>query len=310
MSDVNTFKPTTKPILKWAGGKSQIICDMIKRFPRTINDYYEPFIGGGSVLFAVLDSIRSGYILHTGRIFVSDSNETLINMYKNIQTNPDEIFLKINELFDIYIECDNKFDLASTKKTKEQYYYEIRELFNKMSQSEKNSIEGSSYFIFLNKTCFRGLYRENNNGEFNTSFGNYVCPYIKKEHLLSVSDLIKDVIFECCDFRYIVTKINTHRNDFIYLDPPYYSEKKGSFMKYTKNGFSEQCHYELFDIMRFLNKTSNMKIFMSNCVTIPRHFFFFFTIEEIECKRKINSKNPQDTTIEVFVYNYRQKFEK
>jgi DNA adenine methylase len=148
-----------KPFLKWLGGKSQIITDIIRHIPSLIENYHEPFLGGGSVLLAVLSLQKQGKINIKNNIFAYDINNDLINLYKNIQKFPDDFHTCLSIYFTEYDDSENK----------EKYYYSIRDRYNKHTSS---NIERSAMFLFLNKTCFRGVYREGPNG-FNVPYGHY-----------------------------------------------------------------------------------------------------------------------------------------
>jgi DNA adenine methylase len=156
-------------------------------------------------------------------------------------------------------------------------------------------------FIFLNKTCFRGLYREGPNG-FNVPYGNYKNPNIlNKEHLKNINKLIKNVKFKNYDYKKSFTNIK--KNDFIYLDPPYAPENETSFVKYNKNGFNIDEHKNLFKLCNQLNEkfimsNSNVKLVIDNFNNNK------FNIHTIECKRRINSKKPQTKTNEVIILNF------
>jgi DNA adenine methylase len=205
-----------KPIIKWVGGKTQIIDKVMDLFPNAIYNYHELFLGGGSVLLALLQKIKDKKIIVNGSINAYDINETLINLYKNIQTKPDEVLVEIKKIIDVYNGIDgnsttvNRIGNSLTEATtsKESFYYWIRKQFNNFSQTNKNTPMGTSYFIFLNKTCFRGIYREGPNG-FNVPYGNYKNPeIINEEHLKRVSILIKDVNFYCSNFESSFENIN------------------------------------------------------------------------------------------------------
>jgi len=306
-----------KPILKWVGGKTQIIDKIISNFPKEINNYHEIFLGGGSVLIALLHSVNINKITLHGKIYAYDINESLIYVYKNIQTNPKELYYKLKEIIQEYndIEDSNESDtknrnpknIKEAKSSKESYYYWTRSVYNSLNKEEKMSILGSAMFIFLNKTCFRGVYREGPNG-FNVPYGHYKNPeIINKEHLDEIHNLIKNVIFECCD--YSKSLLNIEDNDFIYLDPPYAPENSKSFVGYTKNGFDENNHLNLFKMINELNdkKTKNIKTMMSNSDVEIVHNNFpesKYNTETIICKRSINSTNPESKTNEVIIKNY------
>jgi len=157
-------------------------------------------------------------------------------------------------------------------------------------------------FIFLNKTCFRGVYRVGPNG-FNVPYGHYKNPgIINMEHLNKMHDLIQNVIFKCCDFS--IAFKNVSKDDYIYLDPPYAPESKKSFVNYTENGFNIEQHQKLFNLCDI---SKNVKIMMSNSSVdlVKKHFASdIYTINTILCKRAINSKKPDSKTNEVIIKNY------
>jgi DNA adenine methylase len=294
-----------KPVIKWVGGKTQIIDKIIENFPSDIINYHELFLGGGSVLLALLQNIEKNKIKVSGTINAYDINETLINLYKNIQSKPNEILLEIRKLIDIYNNLDGLIinrkpkTLLEGKTSQESYFYWIRTQFNKLTQEQKNSPLGTAYFIFLNKTCFRGLYREGPSG-YNVPFGHYKNPeIINEEHINKISKLIKDVKFYCLSFEESFKKIK--ENDFTYLDPPYAPENMTSFVGYTSSGFTLEQHNLLFSTCK------KFKFLMSNAdVDLVKNNFNDkkFTIKIILCKRSINSKKPESKTNEVLIKSY------
>jgi DNA adenine methylase len=302
-----------KPILKWVGGKTQIIDKLIQEFPSEINNYYEIFLGGGSVLLALLTYIKNGIINIQGNIYAYDVNEPLIYMYKNIQSNHNDLYNELQKIIIEFNSCKNEIDddinrkpltIEEAKKNKENYYYWIRFLYNNLN--DKKTIIGSAMFIFLNKTCFRGVFRIGPNG-FNVPYGHYKNPeIINKNHLDIINDLIQNVIFECIDFNISLISDNYQINDFIYLDPPYAPEKTTSFVKYTENGFDINNHNKLFTLIHKLTE-KNIKIILNNSdVSLVRDNFTndIYNITSILCKRSINSKNPDAKSNEVIIKNY------
>jgi DNA adenine methylase len=289
-----------KPILKWVGGKTQIIDTLLDLFPQDIQNYHEIFLGGGSVLFGVLSKLKERI---NGTVYAYDINEPLIYVYKNIQSNHTELYEQLQELITDYNSADgdnidrNPSNLTEAKKSKENYYYWIRKQYNLLSN--KTSIIGSAMFIFLNKTCFRGLFRTGPNG-FNVPFGHYKSPeIINEEHLEKIHILIQEVIFECCDFE--ISLSNVLNGDFVYLDPPYAPETTTSFVGYTDDGFSIEQHIKLFNLTKSLPTQFLMS--NSNVALIKEHFSDYNT-QTILCKRSINSKNPESKTTEVLIKNY------
>jgi len=299
-----------KPLLKWVGGKTQIIDKLIADFPVEINNYYEAFLGGGSVLLTLLSYVKSGIIKLHGSIYAYDLNEPLIFVYKNIQSHHNELYDTLQNIITEFNSCGNGTlnrkpeNIEEAKIAKENYYYWIRSEYNKLTLNDKKSILGSAMFIFLNKTCFRGLFRVGPKG-FNVPYGHYNNPeIINKEHLEELVDLIQNVVFECCDFNTSLTRIEP--NDFVYLDPPYAPETATSFVGYTENGFSIENHNNLFKLIHNLTD-SNKKIMLSNAdVSLVRKNFTHekYSITTILCKRSINSKNPECKAKEVIIKNY------
>ena len=292
-----------KPFLKWVGGKTQIIEDIINKIPSKINNYHELFLGGGSILLAVLSLQRDNKIEIKEKVYAYDLNESLINVYNNIKFNKDELYDSINELWTTYDSINgnvtnrNPNNINDAKTSKESYYYWIRKKYNEI---DNNSVEHSAMFIFLNKMGFRGLYREGPNG-FNVPYGHYkkTPQMLSKDELNNISDLIKDVEFQCLDFNDSISRVN--KDDFVYLDPPYAPETETSFVGYTKDGFNLESHINLFNKIK--NK-KHIKFVMSNAkVDLVMEYFNDYKCEDVIARRAINSKNPESTTIEVIIYN-------
>lgn len=300
-----------KPILKWVGGKTQIIDKIISEFPIEMNNYREIFLGGASVLLALLTYVKNGLIKINCNIYAFDLNEPLVFVYKNIQSKHNELYDTIQTLITEFNECEESTNInrkskniSEAKESKENYYYWIRSKYNQMSVSDKTTVLGSAMFIFLNKTCFRGVFRVGPNG-FNVPYGHYNNPeIINKQHLDEIHQLIKNVVFDCCDFS--TSLALTETSDFIYLDPPYAAETATSFVGYTENGFGLDKHNQLFTMIHGLTQ-SNKKMMLSNAdVSLVRENFIEpkYTISSILCKRSINSKNPESKTKEVIIKNY------
>lgn len=296
----NEFK-CVKPLLKWVGGKTQLLNEVLSKFPTRINDYHEIFIGGGSVLFGLLSLHEQGHIMLES-VYAYDLNENLINFYKQVQDNPTALFKVVVRLKTEYAAQDNgKRSMCNPKNldevnSKESYYYLIRHKFN---TDTNNDIERAGQFIFLNKTCFRGLYREGPKG-FNVPYGHYkkTPDILNEKDLLIVHSLIQKVCFKVADFRISLDGAKDE-NDFVYLDPPYMPENDNSFVAYTKNGFNRESHTELFSAVKNLN----CKFLMSNSNSESvKNAFNDFGIQQITAKRAINPKKPNSTTTEVLVF--------
>ena len=253
----------TKPFIKWVGGKTQIINEVIDLFPREINNYYEPFLGGGSVLLALLSFQKAGKIKINGKIFASDLNGHLVCLFQNIQLYPEELIEEFKILLSEYNTCQNTdinrnpTNITEALTSQESYYYWIRQRFNSI---EHNSIKSSALLLFLNKTCWRGLYREGPRG-FNVPFGNYKKLNFSENEIKNASDLIKDVVFIKCNFEDALIDITS--GDFVYLDPPYAQENDKSFVSYTKENFNLEEHKKLFELCNSF-KNKGVKMLLSN----------------------------------------------
>jgi len=292
-----------KPFLKWVGGKTQIIDTIISKIPKDINNYHELFLGGGSVLLAVLSLQKQNKITIKNKIYAYDINRSLIRVYKDIQTNKDELYKYIEYYINEYDNITgNKVNRKATtieeaKTSKESYYYWIR---NKYNQIDKETVECSALFMFINKTCFRGMYREGPNG-YNVPYGHYkkTPTIITKENLNYISELIQEVEF--IDSRFEDSIKDIIDDDFVYLDPPYAPENDKSFVGYVADGFSLEMHNRLFDSIK---KLKNIKFVMSNAnVEFVTDNFIDYKCENIIARRAIHSKNPGATSKEVIIYN-------
>ena len=311
-----------KPILKWVGGKTQILDEVLAQFPNEIRNYHEPFLGGGSVLFGVLSHIKNGSLKVKGKLYASDLNPNLIYLYQTIQKNPDEFLKELKVLQDEYNTCEKSEESEESKqgekkkkrkanlepKTKqeamtldESYYYWVRSQFNALSESERKLPKASAMLVFLNKICFRGVYREGPNG-FNVPFGHPKNPGIFDEaHIREVSKLLKDVEFRCQPFQKSLKSCKP--GDFVYLDPPYAPETTTSFVSYTGEGFSGENHTELFTVCKAFHG-KGIDFLLSNAdVKLVRDAFppTAFETKIISCRRAIHSKKPGSKTNEVLI---------
>lgn len=310
MSEMVALPTTiTKPFLKWVGGKTQVIETVLSSFPREIKNYYEPFLGGGSVLLGLLSYIEYGRIKVSGTIYAGDINHALIGLYKNIQSHPEEFIREVNRLTLQFrnITGDTIHRKPSTLQeaytSQESFYYWIRSQYNQLSFDEKTGLKASAMLLFMNKTCFRGLYRESTNG-FNVPYGNYKNPSIlDEEHIRRVSTLIKNVVFISTSYEYMLEMAMS--GDFVYLDPPYVPDTQKSFVSYTADGFTLDHHKTLFRTCHLMCK-NGIKMLLSNAdVELVNDSFPSSTYTKIEivCKRAIHSKKPNTTAMELLITN-------
>ena len=294
-----------KPIVKWVGGKTQILNTVLSTFPLVINNYYEPFVGGSSVLIGVLLLLKKRKIEIKGSIYANDINVALIGLYKNIQHRVDFFMVEINILVTQYnsLEGDIVDRKAKTMEaamtSKESYYYYTRNRYNIIPQ--KDSIIASALFLFINKTCFRGMHREGPNG-FNVPFGNYKRLNIDEKHIRAFSLLVKDVIFTSTNYAEALTNISG--GDFIYLDPPYAPINNKSFVSYNLSGFDAKEHKNLFQYCNTLEE-KKIKFVMSNAETeLVKTSFDKYNKQIISCRRAINSKKPESKVNELLIDNF------
>lgn len=276
-----------KPILKWAGGKTQLLDEISHAYPdgigETIKRYAEPFVGGGAVLLDVL----SKYTMDA--VYISDINSELINVYLVVRDNVESLIKLLSDYQTEYLALDNN--------GRKQYYYEKRATFNDLitNGKSKSGVLSAALFIFLNRTCFNGLYRANKSGLFNVPKGNQENPLIcNEENLRAVSIALANVQIVCGD--YSASKTFIDKNTFVYLDPPYRPLKgRDSFISYTENEFDDSCQRELAGFIEEISATGAY-IILSNSDpknVDPEDDFFEdlfadYDIQHINAKRKIN----------------------
>jgi DNA adenine methylase len=279
--------PLVKPFLKWAGGKRQLLSEIKKYIPRDINSYtyYEPFIGAGAVFFD----------LQPGKAVINDFNTQLILTYSVIKENVEELILLLRN--------------HKTMNDKE-YYYEIRNLDRDSARFSKlTDIEKAARLIFLNKTCFNGLYRVNSQDLFNVPYGRYKNPAICEEPVLrQVSNYLNTnkVKILNVDFEQVVS--DADKNCFIYFDPPYHSPDKTNFTGYQADGFGAEEQERLRNVM--INMTMRgVKCLLSNSDTeYIRELYDYdrFEIIPVQAKRTINSDSAGRSNVnEVLIKNWK-----
>lgn len=300
-----------KPFMKWAGGKSQLIPELSSRLPKDlinigkIDRYIEPFVGGGAFFFY----LKSRFQINNSYLF--DINRELIVGYKVLQNYPKEL---INHLNILEIEYINK-----NEEERKNYYYEIRDRYNAQINSfdyinyNAEWIERASHMIFLNRTCFNGLFRQNKNGEFNVPHGRYKNPRIcDKENITKVNLALKNTEIFCGDFSESSKYVNN--NSLVYFDPPYRPlTKTSSFTSYSKEEFNENDQVRLSEFYKELDKKGAYLILSNSDPKNedPKDDFFDnlykdFTIERVNAKRIINCDPTKRGEIkELIIRNYR-----
>lgn len=293
-----------KPFIKWVGGKGQLLSEISKLYPvelgKNINKYAEIFVGGGAVLFDILSKYK------LDEVYISDKNLELINTYKSIRDNVDILIKSLKEMEEQYIPLDTE--------NRKDYYYKKREEYNSLKiNSEVNNIEKAVLFIFLNKTCFNGLYRVNKKGEFNVPMGAYKKPKIcDEENLKNVSLTLRNVKIVYADYRKSEKFIDD--KTFVYIDPPYRPLNiTSSFTSYTENDFNDKEQIELAEYINVLNK-KGAKIVISNSDPknndIDDNFFDKlydnYNINRVKATRMLNSNASLRGAInELLITNYK-----
>ncbi|WP_297813550.1 DNA adenine methylase [uncultured Finegoldia sp.] len=292
-----------KPFLKWAGGKGKLISEIKKYYPfedKAITKYAEPFVGGGAVLFDILRQFE------LNEIYISDTNFELVNVYQTVRDN-------IWELICLLERIEGEF-LGKNTDERKKFYLEKRKLFNelKINDTHKISVERASLMIFLNKTCFNGLYRVNKKGLFNVPMGSYKSPLIcDRKTLMAVSERLQQVNIVCVDYKKSRDFID--KNTFVYFDPPYRPlTDTSSFTAYTNEQFGDKEQIELAKFFDEMDR-KGAKILLSNSdpKNVDEQDNFFddiyssHRIRRIEAFRMINSKgNSRGKIKELLISNF------
>lgn len=296
-----------KPFLKWAGGKTQLLPEIQKFYPQNIEKYCEPFVGGGAVLFDILQKFQPKEVL------INDINPELTNTYTQIKTN-------VNGLLELLSDWQNEYQNSSPEKRKE-IFYKKRERFNELILGpfrgsaaaplpsatlraptilNADLLEKAALMIYLNKTCFNGLYRVNAKGLFNVPSGVYKNPGIcQKENLIAVSKALQNV--QIMTGSYTQTENFIDKNTFVYIDPPYRPlTKTAAFTSYSKEGFDDSKQIELGNFVTRIHKNGNgAKVLLSN--SDPKNsnqddnffddLYKDFNIQRVSANRMINSNS-------------------
>lgn len=273
---------TVSPFLKWAGGKRQLLAQIRERMPREYNRYYEPFIGGGAVVFDLLPE----------NALINDINEALINAYVQIRENVDSFLDNINRI-DSAIGEDGK-----------AYYYSMRNLYNMKLEKMEYDIELAALFVFLNKHCFNGLYRVNSKGLFNVPYNNSKRVSCDEESIRMTSDYLKRVTITTGDFEDACR--NAGRGDFVFLDSPYAPLNPTSFESYTKEGFTLESHERLARLYDELTERGCYCMLTNHNTELIEQLYGNkgYTISVVNVKRMINSDANNRKGQEVILCNY------
>jgi len=285
MTPKNKKDIQARPFLKWVGGKAQLLSQFEQYYPKDFNNYLEPFIGGGAVFFN----------MNPTKAHINDVNVTLISAYKNIKNKPEEIMKILKKLENEY----RKNDIEGQS----ELFYKIREQFNGLSDDE---LKKSAYLIFLNKTCFNGMYRENSKGGFNTPFGKYKNPTIlDQDNILRVSEVLKNTKLTSVSFDKAVA--DAKKGDFVYFDPPYHPLNKttAKFTSYHKDSFTEEDQLKLRDVFVELDKRGCYLMLSNSYTPFIDDIYKKYRRETVMANRAINCKATGRGKIkELLILNY------
>lgn len=271
-----------KPIIKWAGGKTQLLPILKSNLPSSYNTYYEPFIGGASLLFS----------LQPKRAIINDINPQLINLYKRVKNDVNSLIQKIEN-----------YDMVPSSK---DFYLGQRELYNEKIKNNILDLESASLFLWLNKHCFNGLYRENSKGLFNVPYNNRNTGIsIDVSNIKAISSFFNtcDITLLNQDFESVCVSVK--KEDFVYFDSPYIPESStANFTSYTKSGFSIDDHIRLSTLFKSLDSIGAKLMLSNNDVPLIYDLYRNYNIKSFEVKRMINRDSTKRKGKEVLITNY------
>ena len=273
-----------KPFIKWVGGKTQLLPEIRQRYPENITRYCEPFVGGGAVLFDVLQTF------HPNEVLINDINPELINLYENIRDNCEPLIQLLEYFQTEYLETPeaDRQNLYLGKRATYNHFIEER--------NPEHNLEKAALFIYLNKTCFNGLYRVNRNGLFNVPFNRAKSPLIcDAENIRECCQLLQNVLMHVGDYSYCRDFID--ENTFVYLDPPYRPlTESSSFTSYNENGFTDVQQIELGN---FITEMAHRGALIAASNSDPHNaneqdeffdnLYADFNIERVQATRMVNS---------------------
>ena len=267
-----------KPIVKWVGGKRQLLGALKANLPKKYNRYFEPFIGGGALFFE----------LGPKNAVINDYNEELINLYRVIQQKPHQL-------------------IADLKKhiNDKEYYYQIRALDRDESYDRLSDVERASRFVYLNKTAYNGLWRVNKKGQHNVPFGRYKNPTIcDEETILQAHEILKHTTILCGDFEQVKPMIEP--GDFVYFDPPYVPlSATANFTSYTDQGFDEAMQVRLRDFCNYIDSIGAYFLLSNSYTPFVLDLYKEYTVLTVQANRALNCKAEGRGKInEVLVKNY------
>lgn len=250
-----------KPLLKWAGGKTSLIPQLRKHFPQNFERYVEPFLGGGAIFFSLFKDKKA---------LINDLNSEITRFYEVVRDKPDDLMNCLDKLSNQY---------------SESFYYELRQ------KKPRGKVQQAARTLFLNKTCFNGLYRQNARGEFNVPFGKRerAPTFYDQKNLLELSSVLKDVVLTNLDFEAVLEEAGG--GDFIYCDPPYEPiSTTASFRNYTSSGFDEKDLRRLYEACNRAAQRGALVAVSNSDSPLVRRVFKKWRLVRVNCRRSINSK--------------------
>lgn len=278
--DTSAGLVAAKPFVKWAGGKSRVLPAIVSRIPREFGRLFEPFAGGAALYFHL--AREGGYL--------SDTNAELVNTYEIVRD-------RVEDLLEILVNYPYE----------ESFYYRVRDMDREPAYATRSALERAARFIYLNKTCYNGLFRVNSKGQFNVPFGDYKSPRIAEpENLRACSRLLQSAEIAVASFEAVEAR--AERGDFVYFDPPYAPlSPTSNFTAYTREGFGEEEQVRLRDLCERLSRNGVHWMVSNSAAPLILDLYREFEVSRIPVARAINSKsNGRGKIDEVIVTSYRQ----
>ena len=264
-----------KPFLKWAGGKGRLIGKLQKFFPDSYNRYFEPFVGGGAIFF----------YLNPEKAIINDLNQELINLYEKIRDQPEELMIKLDEL--------------QPKVDSKGFFLETR------AKVPRNKLDLAVRTIYLNRTCYNGMYRVNSSGEFNVPFGDMGNPRLyEKKNILACSKALQRTTILTGDYKKLIRRIR--KNDFVYLDPPYVPlSDTAHFTSYTSEKFGEEQQEELLEFCKKVGKKGALFLLSNSENEFTKKLYEAFNCKTIKAARSVAARSSSRAPVnELVVTNY------
>jgi DNA adenine methylase len=278
---VNEVIEPVSPLLKWVGGKSQLLQEILTRFPKSFGAYHEPFLGGAAIYFGLETQNRAS--------FLSDTNQWLINFYSHVKSSPMELFHEISQLGKVF----NSLDAVE----RSLMFYQLRDEFNSVSEP---GLRKAALLLFLNKTCFNGLYRENSKGKFNVPFNQSrgQITFAQLDNLLAASKKLEKASLRNASFTSVQDFVRA--GDLVYFDPPYVPlSDTSSFTDYVSDGFGKSQQEELLELASQLRQTGAFVV-LSNSYTpwvVENYKKRDFKIYEVKAKRMVAAKTSSRSAV-------------